>query len=103
MQKRFKNIVVAGAGSWGTTFAKILHDAGQSVTLLARNRQIVDEINHTGENRQYLPGIQLPKGISATTDPQILTFAQILFLAVPASCVKDFCRVCVVISHLESK
>ena len=35
---------VLGAGSWGTTFAKVLADAGCTVTLLARRPELAEAI-----------------------------------------------------------
>lgn len=34
-----------GAGSWGTTLAKVFADAGSTVTIWARRPQIADTIN----------------------------------------------------------
>ncbi len=38
---------VLGAGSWGTTFAKVLADAGRDVTLWARRGSVADAIRAT--------------------------------------------------------
>ncbi|TMZ40987.1 hypothetical protein EMG21_33080, partial [Klebsiella pneumoniae] len=35
-----QRVTVLGAGSWGTTFAKILADAGRDVTLWARRAEV---------------------------------------------------------------
>ena len=61
-------IAVMGAGSWGTTFAKVLADAGNDVVLWARREDVVEEINTTHRNGDYLPGIDLPEGLRATID-----------------------------------
>lgn len=62
-------IAVFGAGSWGTVFAMILADAGCEVSLWARRPELVDTINTTGRNPEYFPDLDLPPGITATTDP----------------------------------
>jgi glycerol-3-phosphate dehydrogenase (NAD(P)+) len=59
---------VLGAGSWGTTFAKVLVDAGCDVTLWARRPELVDAINATHRNADYLPGVDLPVSLRATHD-----------------------------------
>ena len=46
---------VLGAGSWGTTFAQVLWDAGTPTVLWARDAVIVDAINASHENPRYLP------------------------------------------------
>ena len=51
---------VLGAGSWGTTFAQILCDAGTPATLWARQADIASAITDIHENPRYLPGTELP-------------------------------------------
>jgi glycerol-3-phosphate dehydrogenase (NAD(P)+) len=83
-------VAVLGAGSWGTTFAKVLADAGCSVALHARRPELAEAITRTRENRDYLPGIRLPEGLRATTDPaEALDQAQIVVLAVPSQSLRD--------------
>jgi len=81
---------VLGAGSWGTTFAQVLCDAGTSVTLWARRADAVAAINDLHENLRYLPGITLPRTLTATTDAAAaLDGADLVFLAVPAQTLRD--------------
>lgn len=78
-------IAVFGAGSWGTAFAMILADAGCKVSLWGRRPELVDAINTTGTNPEYFPGVELPLGITATTDPvKAAAGAEFTVLAVPA-------------------
>lgn len=62
-------VAVFGTGSWGTAFAMILADAGCEVTLWARRPEVVDAVNNTRTNPGYLPGVELPSSVRATTDP----------------------------------
>lgn len=76
---------VLGAGSWGTTFAAVLADAGQQVRLLARDPELAAEVERTRENRRYLPGVCLPPAVQATADrARALDGAEVVVLAVPA-------------------
>jgi glycerol-3-phosphate dehydrogenase (NAD(P)+) len=76
---------VLGAGSWGTTFAQVLWDAGTPAVLWARDAAITDSINAGHENPRYLPGISLPAALTATTDPAAaLDGADLVVFAVPA-------------------
>jgi glycerol-3-phosphate dehydrogenase (NAD(P)+) len=76
---------VLGAGSWGTTFAKVLADAGRQVTLWARRPEVAREITARHRNPEYLPGVALPDGLRATTDPaEALAGAHAVVFAVPA-------------------
>ncbi len=76
---------VLGAGSWGTTFAKVLADAGCDVTLYARRPELAKSITDDRENRDYLPGIRLPDALHATADAgEALLDASLVVLAVPS-------------------
>jgi glycerol-3-phosphate dehydrogenase (NAD(P)+) len=78
-------VAVMGAGAWGTALAKVLVDAGGEVMLWARRADIAAEINTTRRNDYYLPGIQLPPGIRATSAAdEALHGASTVLLAVPA-------------------
>ena len=78
-------IAVIGAGSWGTTFAKVLADAGNDIMLWARREDITEEINDTHRNGDYLPGINLPHNLRATSNvAEALAGAELVFLAVPS-------------------
>ncbi|MCL2781657.1 MAG: NAD(P)-binding domain-containing protein, partial [Actinomycetia bacterium] len=78
-------VAVFGAGSWGTTFAKVARDAGSEVTLWGRRPELVARVNQARENPDYLPGVRLPAGIRATCDPVVaLEGAQLVALAIPA-------------------
>src|SRR6185437_10965941 len=58
---RPRRVAVLGAGSWGTTFAKILADGGSEVVLWARRPEVAREINEVKRNSDYLEGINLPR------------------------------------------
>jgi glycerol-3-phosphate dehydrogenase (NAD(P)+) len=74
-----------GAGSWGTTFAQVLCDAGTPTVLWCRRRQQAAAINGSHENPDYLPGITLTHALTATADPaEALAGADLVVLAVPA-------------------
>ncbi|GLW06091.1 glycerol-3-phosphate dehydrogenase [NAD(P)+] [Microtetraspora sp. NBRC 13810] len=76
---------VFGTGSWGTTFAMILAEAGTQTTLWGRRAESVDAVNRRHENPDYLPGIELPPSLRATTDPaEALDGADFAVLAVPS-------------------
>ncbi|MBJ7453114.1 MAG: NAD(P)-binding domain-containing protein, partial [Blastococcus sp.] len=85
-----KRAAVLGAGSWGTTFAKVLADAGCDVTLHARRPELVKAITEDGENRDYLPGIRLPSAVRATGDAaEALDGADVVVLAVPSQSLRE--------------
>ena len=65
---------VLGAGSWGTTFAKVLVDAGNDVTLWARRPELAERIAKEHANPDYLPEIALPQQLQATHDAELALF-----------------------------
>ncbi|WP_329115486.1 NAD(P)H-dependent glycerol-3-phosphate dehydrogenase [Streptomyces sp. NBC_01353] len=78
-------VAVFGTGSWGTAFAMVLADAGCEVTLWGRRAELVEAINTTRINPDYFPGVALPSGIRATTDPaEAARDAEFTVLAVPS-------------------
>jgi glycerol-3-phosphate dehydrogenase (NAD(P)+) len=79
-----------GAGSWGTTFAQVLCDAGTPAVLFARNPEVAKVISATRENPAYLPGITLTESLRATADPaEALDGADLVVLAVPAQSLRE--------------
>ena len=78
-------VAVFGTGSWGTAYAAVLADAGSRVRMWGRRGELVDQINRSHVNGDYLPDLHLPETISATTDPQeALDGVEIVVLAVPS-------------------
>ncbi|MFD7663297.1 NAD(P)H-dependent glycerol-3-phosphate dehydrogenase [Streptomyces sp. NPDC059788] len=76
---------VYGTGSWGTAFAMVLGDAGCEVTLWGRRAGLVDAINSGRTNPDYLPDVELPESVRATTDPaEAAHGADFTVLAVPS-------------------
>lgn len=87
-------VAVLGAGSWGTTFAKVLADAGEphgtSIRLWARRENIADEINTRHTNSRYLSETVLPSSITCSTDvAAVLEGAEVVVIAVPAQSLRS--------------
>lgn len=80
---------VLGSGNWGTTFAKVMADAGCEVRIWSRDESACDEINADHRNSAYLPGIALPESITASTDPHlVISGADLVAIALPAQVVR---------------
>ncbi|HEY7147116.1 MAG TPA: NAD(P)H-dependent glycerol-3-phosphate dehydrogenase [Streptosporangiaceae bacterium] len=76
---------VMGAGSWGTTFAQVLCDAGAPAMLYCRRGELAVSINSAHLSPDYLPGVTLSETIRATADPAAaLDGADLVIVAVPA-------------------
>ncbi|MDJ0349159.1 NAD(P)H-dependent glycerol-3-phosphate dehydrogenase [Cryobacterium sp. PH29-G1] len=83
-------VAVLGAGSWGTTFAKILADGGADVVLWARRPELAREISEARRNSDYLPGVNLPVGLRATSRLDLaLAGAEMVFVSVPSQSLRE--------------
>ncbi|MEV5958462.1 NAD(P)H-dependent glycerol-3-phosphate dehydrogenase [Streptomyces sp. NPDC051987] len=81
---------VFSAGSWGTAFGMVLADAGCEVTLWARRAEVAEAINSGRTNPDYLPGVELPENLRATTDPaEAAAGADFTVLSVPSQTMRD--------------
>ena len=61
-------ISVIGAGAWGTTLACLLAKKGYDTVIWALEEDVANEINASGKNTAYLPDVELPKTLRATSD-----------------------------------
>ena len=77
-------VAVLGSGSWGTTFAMVLADAGCDVRLWGRDAAVAHEVTTEHTNGKYLPGIALPAMTGTTDAATALAGAQIVVVAVPS-------------------
>ncbi len=76
---------VMGAGSWGTTFAQVLCDAGTPTVLYARKPQLAKTLAGLHENPDYLPGVPLTPELDATSEAaEALAGADLVAFAIPA-------------------
>ena len=89
-EKDGPRVAVMGTGSWGTTFAVVLADAGAQVAMWGRRAEVCAEITTDHRNRTYLGDIPLPASIRATTDAaDALDGAEVVVLAVPSQTLRE--------------
>ncbi|MDE0203028.1 MAG: NAD(P)-dependent glycerol-3-phosphate dehydrogenase [Rhodospirillaceae bacterium] len=79
-----KRIGVIGGGAWGTALATVAASAGRTVTLWAREPDVLAAINDHHENRRFLPGVPLDPAIRATDNLSEAADADLLLLVTPA-------------------
>ena len=83
-------VAVFGAGSWGTAFSIVLADAGNEVKIWGRREEVCATINERHQNTDYLSGIDLPRSVSATHDPEeAASGADAVFLVVPSQTFRE--------------
>ena len=83
-------VCVLGAGSWGTTLAVHLAEAGNDVALWGRNASELLLLAAERENRKFLSGITLPDRVKV--QPQLkaaLDRAEVTLFVVPSQAVRE--------------
>ncbi|MCT4598744.1 MAG: NAD(P)H-dependent glycerol-3-phosphate dehydrogenase [Vallitalea sp.] len=83
-------VSVLGAGSWGTALSILLHENGHDVTLWSIMEEEVNMLIKERENKQKLPGIEIPDEIIITNNiEEAITDKSILVMAVPSKFVRN--------------
>lgn len=84
------NIVVVGAGAWGTAFALHLSRLGHTVTLVPRRFEQALALASTRENADYLPGFALPQSVQIGHElTPVLMEAELVLLACPSQALRE--------------
>ena len=77
--------MVIGAGSFGTAVAVLLARGGMRTTLQTRTEEQARRLQEDRENREYLPGVELPRELRIEATARGLARADYVFLAVPSA------------------
>lgn len=79
-----KNATVLGGGAFGTAMAAVLARNNINVTMWIREKEVVDQVNNTNENKMFLPKVKLDKKIKATDDFKTsLKSTELVLLVIP--------------------
>jgi len=91
---------ILGAGSWGTALAWLWGKDGNPISLWGNNPERIARIQHTRENKEYLPGIHLPESIRVTSDLRDCEGANLIVLVTPSTALRSIAvRLAKVINH----
>jgi glycerol-3-phosphate dehydrogenase (NAD(P)+) len=83
-------VTVLGSGSWGTTLAIHLANAGHEARLWGIPRSDLDAIEVHRENRKFLPGIMVPDGVKVRPELKAaLEGAEFVLVVVPSQAVRS--------------
>ena len=84
------NIIVLGAGAFGTAIANELSvNRANKVLLYSRNQKKVDEINKYNTNTACFTNKRLTENLHATSDRNSISSAEIILIALPSNVVID--------------
>ena len=82
-------VVVLGAGSWGTALSVHAVRCGHETVLWTRSEQTAEAIREAGRHPGRPASGDLPKELSAVTDPGCTRDADLCILAVPSAAVRE--------------
>ncbi len=86
-------ITVLGAGAWGTALARLLAQSGHAVTLWDFFPETLTQIQRTGRNERYLPGITLPPDLRVQPDADAaLAGAELVVVAIVSKAFREVTR-----------
>jgi glycerol-3-phosphate dehydrogenase (NAD(P)+) len=89
------NILMLGAGAWGTSLAVSATKSAHRVTLWSRDAEQVAQMRSLRENSRYLPGAGLPAALQLENGPldldaAWLTDADLVVIATPMGALRGF-------------
>ncbi|SJZ54178.1 NAD(P)H-dependent glycerol-3-phosphate dehydrogenase [Selenihalanaerobacter shriftii] len=85
-----EKIAVIGGGSWGSSIAILLANNGYRISLRDISFEQVTEINEEKTNIDYLPGVEFPENITATTDiKEAVKDASVVIVVVPSHAIRN--------------
>ena len=86
-------IGVIGAGAWGTALARLLVNNGNSVQLWCHEAETREDILTNHLNSSFLPDIQLPETLGASTElSEVVRNSKILVASVPSHFTREIAK-----------
>ena len=85
-------ITVLGGG-FGTALAVMLYTTQEhDITIWSALPEEIEAMRRDGEQKEKLPGVKIPNGISLTTDLTVIEDSDLVLFAIPSAYVRDTCR-----------
>ena len=83
-------IGILGAGGWGTALAVLLNSIGHNIHLWEYRKKTALELSRTRENRDFLPGVNIPENIKITSDvEEAVTKKDLILFTLPSHTVRS--------------
>ena len=83
-------VAVLGAGAWGTALALVLHRRLHDVVLWGHDAGHLADIESTGRNERYLPGIEIPNAWIYESDmAKEIQDCEAAVVAIPSKSVRE--------------
>lgn len=85
-------ITVLGGG-FGTALAVMLYTTQEhDVTIWSAIPEEIEAMRRDGEQKEKLPGVKIPNGVSLTTDLSVIDDSDLVLFAIPSAYVRDTCK-----------
>ncbi len=86
-------VAVIGAGSWGTALSLQLARNGHTVQLWGHDPQHIQRLIQDKQNKEFLPGIELPANIHPVASlSQAVNDVHFILLVIPSKAYRDFLK-----------
>jgi glycerol-3-phosphate dehydrogenase (NAD(P)+) len=83
-------VTVLGAGAWGTALAQLLCAGKNEVTLWGHDPRLVEALQKSRRNENYLPGIELSADLKFEADlSRVVAGPELLVMAVPSRAFRE--------------
>src|SRR5215831_20587807 len=86
---RIAKTAIVGAGGWGTALAGLWANAGRQVFLWGHNADRIARMQKTRENRDYLPGVEIPPSVCVTSELGDCAGADLMVLVTPSTALRE--------------
>ncbi len=87
-----EKIAVIGSGGWGTAAAILLFKNGHDVTLWSWQKEESEKLQKERENKDFLPGVEIPSGIGFTSDISCVGGKDLVVVVTPSKAIRSTCR-----------
>ncbi|MBQ3941166.1 MAG: NAD(P)-dependent glycerol-3-phosphate dehydrogenase [Oscillospiraceae bacterium] len=85
-------ITVLGGG-FGTALAVMLYTTQEhEITIWSAIPEEIEAMRRDGEQKEKLPGVKIPNGVSLTTDLSVIDDSDLVLFAIPSAYVRDTCK-----------
>ena len=85
----FPTAAILGAGSLGTSLARLLSQKLDSIVLVGNEPEVVEGINHKHKNPKYLIDVELGEAVSATLKHAEVLDQPLIIFAVPTVAIRS--------------
>ena len=86
---KIDTIAILGAGAWGTALAWLWGKDGGQVSLWGHSIDRIAHMQKTRENRDYLPGVKLPRTVDVTSELGDCAGADLIVFVTPSAVLRQ--------------